>query len=91
MFMTIVYIVFIVIAIIAAAIRILKEYERGVIFTLGRFTAIKGPGLIIVIPFVQQMVKVDLRTVVLDVPPSDVISMIMFLYMWNAGGIFSSG
>ena len=57
-----------------SAIRILREYERGVVFTLGRFTGVKGPGLIILIPFVQQMVKVDLRVVVQDVPPQDVIS-----------------
>jgi regulator of protease activity HflC (stomatin/prohibitin superfamily) len=54
--------------------RVLREYERGVIFTLGRFWKVKGPGLIVVVPGVQQMVKVDLRTVVLDVPPQDVIS-----------------
>ncbi|NEZ02624.1 slipin family protein [Wenzhouxiangella sp. XN201] len=59
---------------VANAIKILREYERGVIFTLGRFTKVKGPGLIIVIPFVQQMVRVDLRTVVMDVPTQDVIS-----------------
>lgn len=57
-----------------AAIKILREYERGVIFTLGRFTGVKGPGLIILIPFIQQMVRTDLRTVVLDVPTQDVIS-----------------
>ncbi|MFA7585647.1 MAG: slipin family protein [Novosphingobium sp.] len=57
-----------------AAIKILREYERGVIFTLGRFTAVKGPGLIILIPFVQQMVRTDLRTIVMDVPSQDVIS-----------------
>ena len=74
MFMTIVYIVAIVIAIIAASIRILNEYERGVIFSLGRFTGVKGPGLIIVIPYIQKMEKIDLRTVVLDVPSQDVIS-----------------
>jgi regulator of protease activity HflC (stomatin/prohibitin superfamily) len=56
------------------AIRILREYERGVIFTLGRFTGVKGPGLILLIPIVQQMVKISLRTVVLDVPSQDVIS-----------------
>ncbi len=56
------------------AIKILKEYERGVIFTLGRFTGIKGPGLIFVIPILQQMSRVDLRTIVLDVPKQDVIS-----------------
>ncbi|MGQ0385323.1 MAG: slipin family protein [Gammaproteobacteria bacterium] len=57
-----------------SAINILREYERGVIFTLGRFQGIKGPGLILVIPIFQQMVRVDLRTIVLDVPKQDVIS-----------------
>ncbi len=57
-----------------SAINILREYERGVIFTLGRFTGAKGPGLIIVVPVIQQMVRVDLRTIVLDVPKQDVIS-----------------
>lgn len=57
-----------------AAIKILREYERGVIFTLGRFTAVKGPGLIVLVPLVQQMVRMDLRTIVLDVPTQDVIS-----------------
>ena len=61
-------------AIIASAIRILREYERGVIFTLGRFTGVKGPGLILVIPFIQQVERIDLRTRVFDVPPQDVIS-----------------
>ncbi|BCH26292.1 membrane protein [Mesorhizobium sp. L-8-10] len=59
---------------LSAAIRILREYQRGVVFTLGRFTGVKGPGLIILIPFVQQMVRVDLRVVVQDIPPQDVIS-----------------
>lgn len=72
------YALYIVIALIVmflvSAIRILREYERGVIFLLGRFWKVKGPGLIIVIPFVQQMEKVDLRTVVMDVPSQDVIS-----------------
>lgn len=63
-----------VLFVLAQAIRILREYERGVIFTLGRFTGVKGPGLIILIPLVQQMVKVSLRTIVLDVPSQDVIS-----------------
>jgi len=54
--------------------RILREYERGVVFNLGRYWAVKGPGWFILIPVVQQMVKMDLRTVVLDVPPQDVIS-----------------
>src|SRR3546814_9753406 len=59
---------------LTAAIQILREYERGVVFTLGRFTAVKGPGLILLVPYVQQMVRMDLRTVVLDVPTQDVIS-----------------
>lgn len=57
-----------------SAIKILREYERGVIFTLGRFTGVKGPGLILLIPIVQQIVRMDLRTLVLDVPTQDVIS-----------------
>ncbi len=57
-----------------SAIRILREYERGVIFLLGRFWKVKGPGFIIVIPVIQQMVRVDLRTIVMDVPTQDVIS-----------------
>jgi regulator of protease activity HflC (stomatin/prohibitin superfamily) len=64
----------IVIIILLSAIRILREYERGVIFTLGRFTGVKGPGLIILIPIIQQMVRVDLRVMVQVVPPQDVIS-----------------
>ena len=56
-------------------IKILREYERGVVFMLGRFWKVKGPGLIILIPFIQQMVKVDLRTIVMDVPSQDVISL----------------
>lgn len=59
---------------LTAAIKVLREYERGVVFTLGRFTGVKGPGLILLIPYVQQMVRMDLRTVVLDVPTQDVIS-----------------
>ncbi len=54
--------------------KILNEYERGVIFTFGRFTGVKGPGLIVLVPLVQRMVKVDLRVIVLDVPKQDVIS-----------------
>ncbi len=53
---------------------ILREYERAVVFTLGRFWKVKGPGLIIIIPFVQQIVRIELRTVVMDIPPQDVIS-----------------
>jgi regulator of protease activity HflC (stomatin/prohibitin superfamily) len=61
-------------AVIASAIKVLREYERGVVFTLGRFTSTKGPGLILIIPILQQMVRIDLRTLVLDVPSQDVIS-----------------
>ena len=63
-----------ILGIAASAIRVLREYERGVVFTLGRFSGLKGPGIIILIPIVQQMVRVDLRTIVLDVPTQDVIS-----------------
>ena len=57
-----------------SSIRILREYERGVVFTLGRYTGTKGPGLFLLVPFLQQMVRVDLRVVVDEVPPQDVIS-----------------
>ena len=63
-----------VVMFLASAIRILREYERGVVFLLGRFWKVKGPGFIIIIPFIQQMVRVDLRTIVMDVPSQDVIS-----------------
>jgi regulator of protease activity HflC (stomatin/prohibitin superfamily) len=63
-----------VIIFLLASIRVLREYQRGVVFTLGRFSGVKGPGLIILIPFAQQMVKVDLRVVVQVVPAQDVIS-----------------
>ncbi len=63
-----------VLVLLASAIKILREYERAVIFTLGRFTGVKGPGLIIVIPGIQQVVRVDMRVKVLDVPSQDVIS-----------------
>lgn len=59
---------------VISSFRVLREYERGVVFMLGRFWKVKGPGLVLVLPMVQQMVRVDLRTVVLDVPPQDVIS-----------------
>lgn len=72
--MTMLYTLAFLISLLILSIRILREYERGVVFTLGRFTGVKGPGLIILIPGVQQMVKVDLRTIVLDVPTQDVIS-----------------
>ncbi len=61
-------------ALIGASVRILREYERAVVFTLGRFEKVKGPGLILMIPFVQQMVRVDLRIQVIDIPSQDVIS-----------------
>jgi regulator of protease activity HflC (stomatin/prohibitin superfamily) len=67
-------VVLILLVLLATSIRVLREYERGVVFMLGRFWKVKGPGLVILIPVVQQMVRVDLRTVVLDVPPQDVIT-----------------
>ena len=66
--------IFLIVAFLASAIKILREYERGVVFTLGRFSSVKGPGLILIIPYVQQVVRVDLRVRVLDVPSQDVIS-----------------
>jgi len=66
--------IFLIVAFLASAIKILREYERGVVFTLGRFSSVKGPGLILIIPYIQQVVRVDLRTRVLDVPSQDVIS-----------------
>lgn len=65
---------FLVLLVIAASLKILREYERGVIFLLGRFWRVKGPGLIIVVPIIHSMVRVSLRTTVLDVPEQDVIS-----------------
>jgi len=64
----------ILVLLLISAIKILKEYERGVVFQLGRFWKVKGPGLIIVIPIIQEMVKRDLRVIVMDVPTQDVIS-----------------
>ncbi len=63
-----------VVVLLASMFRILREYERGVVFMLGRFYKVKGPGLIIIIPVLQQMVRVDLRTLVMDVPTQDAIS-----------------
>ena len=65
---------FLVVLAASSAIRILREYERGVVFQLGRFWRVKGPGLIILIPGIQQMVRVDLRVLVIDIPSQDVIS-----------------
>ncbi|HUA77179.1 MAG TPA: SPFH domain-containing protein, partial [Acetobacteraceae bacterium] len=58
----------------SAAVRILREYERGIMFTFGRYTGTKGPGLVLMVPLVQQIVRVDLRIIVTEVPPQDVIS-----------------
>src|SRR5690349_7765961 len=63
-----------ILIVLAAAIRILREYERGVVFRLGRLIGQKGPGLILLIPFIDQMVRVDLRTITLNVPPQEVIT-----------------
>ena len=67
-------ILFFVLLILSSAIKILREYERGVIFRLGRLIDLKGPGLIFLIPIIDKMVKVSLRTIVLDVPPQDIIT-----------------
>src|SRR5437762_1686084 len=67
-------VVFFVVILLAAAIRVLREYERGVIFRLGRLIAQKGPGLIFLIPVIDRMVRVDLRTVTLNIPPQEVIT-----------------
>ena len=67
-------IVFIGIIILASAIRVLREYERGVIFRLGRLAGVKGPGLVILIPIIDRMVRVSLRVVAMDVAPQDVIT-----------------
>ncbi len=67
-------IIILLIFLISSAIRVLREYERGVIFRLGRLIAAKGPGLFFLIPVVDRMVKVSLRTVVMDVPPQDIIT-----------------
>jgi regulator of protease activity HflC (stomatin/prohibitin superfamily) len=70
----VVAILIVVVAFLYSAVRILREYERGVVFTLGRYTGTKGPGLFLLVPVVQQMVRMDLRVVVDEVPPQDVIS-----------------
>ncbi len=66
--------VILVVMFLASAIRVLNEYERGVIFRLGRILNVKGPGLIILIPVIDRMIKVDMRTITMDVPPQDVIT-----------------
>ena len=72
--LTYLYIIIGLAILIPMFIKILREYERAVVFTFGRFTAVKGPGLIIIIPFVQQIERVELRTIAMDVPSQDVIS-----------------
>jgi regulator of protease activity HflC (stomatin/prohibitin superfamily) len=77
--MTLDWVAYLVVAVLAivilgSAIRVFREYERGVMFTLGRFTGVKGPGLILMLPYIQQMVRIDLRMIVLDIPSQDVIS-----------------
>jgi regulator of protease activity HflC (stomatin/prohibitin superfamily) len=69
-----VILLFLLVLLAASSLRILREYQRGVVFQLGRFWRVKGPGLVILVPGIQQMVKVDLRTVVFEVPTQDVIS-----------------
>src|SRR6202167_2672591 len=68
------FVLFAVIVCVIASVRILREYERAVVFTLGRFEAVKGPGLLLLIPFIQEMVRVDLRIQVIEIPSQDVIS-----------------
>jgi len=72
--MTMIYIIIGLIIVLPMFIKILREYERAVVFTLGRFSGVKGPGLIIIIPLIQQIERVELRTIVMDVPSQDVIS-----------------
>jgi len=67
-------VILLLVILVFASLRILREYERGVVFLLGRFWKIKGPGLIVIVPGIQQMVRIDLRVVVLDVPAQDVIT-----------------
>jgi regulator of protease activity HflC (stomatin/prohibitin superfamily) len=69
-----IYLLIPIIILILISVKILREYERAVVFTLGRFSGVKGPGLVLILPFVQQIVTIDLRTVVMDIPPQDVIS-----------------
>ncbi len=70
----VIVVIVLLVLVLVSAIKVLNEYERGVMFTLGRFTGLKGPGIILVIPVIQRMIKVDLRVIVLDVPKQDVIS-----------------
>ena len=72
--MTLLFIVFFAVYILSSAIKVLKEYERGVVFRLGRVIDLKGPGLIIIWPVIDKLVKVSLRTITMDVPPQDIIT-----------------
>ena len=74
MFSVVIVVVFLLVAFLFAALNVLNEYQRAVVLTLGRYTATKGPGLVIIVPVLQKMTRVDLRTMVMDVPPQDVIS-----------------
>jgi len=71
---TVVIVAFLAVMLLGSMVRIFREYERGVMFTLGRYTGTKGPGLVLMVPLVQQLVRVDLRIIVTEVPPQDVIS-----------------
>lgn len=73
-FPILVFVVIVVGALLFSCVKILNEYERGVVFRLGRFAGVRGPGLILLIPYVERMVRVNLRTVVFDVPPQDIIT-----------------
>jgi regulator of protease activity HflC (stomatin/prohibitin superfamily) len=73
-FMTLLFVILVVLYFLASAIKILKEYERGVVFRLGRVIPLKGPGLIIIWPIIDKLVRVSLRTITMDVPPQDVIT-----------------
>ncbi|MDR3478949.1 MAG: slipin family protein [Gammaproteobacteria bacterium] len=72
--MSLAYFIIPILILLFISVKILREYERAVVFTLGRFTGVKGPGLVLIIPFIQQIVKLELRTIVMDIPPQDVIS-----------------
>lgn len=73
-FMTLLFIILLIAYFLSSAIKILKEYERGVVFRLGRIIPVKGPGLVIIWPIIDKLVKVSLRTVTMDVPPQDIIT-----------------
>ena len=81
-------IIILVVLFLVTALKVLKEYERGVIFRLGRVIKAKGPGLILLVPVIDRMVKVSLRTVAMDVPPQDVITKDNVSVAVNAGGLF---